>query len=452
MIAFFLLGFQYWFIVILPLFFFTILKAFGLLNKIEMMFTRYKTEGGREVVVARIYSSGEHTVRNSQIDKDALWAIRKIQAQGAEAYIVGGAVRDMLLGRKPKDFDIATSLSPRQVQKLFWNARIIGRRFRIVHLYFNHDKIIEVTTFRSDEENFEEGNNNIYGTIEQDAKRRDFSINSLYYNPQNGQLLDFNNSMEDFKKRRIRSLIPLSYSFSEDPVRMIRAIKYHVTTGFSLKLDVKWAIRRNSENLSHVSTSRLTEEVGKILTSAHAKEIFTEMNNYKLLPYLLPCLSVYIEYPEIQVALKKMDEYVSLAKKNGDTLDRAVIFSLLLKPLVFLDHPDSMSQDERMKEVFREIKVFISPMTPPNYEIEKSAEIILESMGYKSKAKSKAAAASIQGKKPGKSMGRKNAASEELSKPRKPRKNKKKNKITLLIVEYPEGMETAASLAESHDL
>ena len=343
------------------------------------MFTRYKTEGGKEVIVARIYSSSEHTVRNSQIDKDALWAIRKIQGQGAEAYIVGGAVRDMLLGRKPKDFDIATSLSPRQVQKLFWNARIIGRRFRIVHLYFNHDKIIEVTTFRSDEENFEEGNNNIFGTIEQDAKRRDFSVNSLYYNPQNGQLLDFNNAMQDFKKRKIRSLIPLSYSFSEDPVRMIRAIKYHVTTGFDLKFDVKRAIKRNCSKLSHVSTSRLTEE------------------------------------------------------------------------LIVLESPEAMSQDERMKEVFRQIKVFISPMTPPNYEIEKSAEIILEQMGYKSKSRGRAAAASIQGKKPGKNMGRKNAGPEELSKPKKPRKARKSKKISP-SVEYSEEFESVSTLAESHDL
>ena len=282
-----------------------------------MMFTRYKTVGGKEVVVARIYSSREHTVRNSQIDKDALWAIRKIQAQGAEAYIVGGAIRDMLLGRKPKDFDIATSLSPRQVQKLFWNARIIGRRFRIVHLYFNHDKIIEVTTFRSDEENFEEGNNNIFGTIEQDARRRDFAINSLYYNPQNGQLLDFNGAMEDFKKKRIRSLIPLSYSFSEDPVRMIRAIKYHVTTGFDLMWNVRRAIKRNASNLSLVSNSRLTEEVGKILTSGEAKGIFSEMDRYKLLPYVLPSLSVYIGYPEIRASLESMDEYVREEKRNG---------------------------------------------------------------------------------------------------------------------------------------
>ncbi len=414
------------------------------------MFTRYKQQGDKEVVVARIYSSKEHTVRNSQIDKDALWAIRKIQAQGAEAYIVGGAVRDMLLGRKPKDFDIATSLSPRQVQKLFWNARIIGRRFRIVHLYFNHDKIIEVTTFRSDEENFEEGNNNIFGTIEQDAKRRDFSINSLYYNPQNGQLLDFNNAMPDFKKRVIRSLIPLEYSFSEDPVRMLRAIKYHVTTGFSLKWDVKRAIKRNSENLSHVSTSRLTEEVSKILNSGCTRSIFSEMKKYKLLSYLLPCLSVYIGYPEVDRALDVMDEYVRECKRENRDIEKSVLFSRFLKPLIVLDHPQDLSSEERQKEVFRQIKVLLSPMTPPNYEIERAAELILEEMGYKVKSKSKAAAAKVQGKKPGRIIGRKNAAQEELSKPKK-KKKKVKKKVNASIP-FDEEAPVAQTLAESHDL
>ncbi len=418
------------------------------------MFTRYKQEGDREVIVARIYSSKEHTVRNSQIDKDALWAIRKIQAQGGEAYIVGGAVRDMLLGRRPKDFDIATSLSPRQVQKLFWNARIIGRRFRIVHLYFNNNKIIEVTTFRSDEENFEEGNNNIFGTIEQDARRRDFSINSLYYNPQNGQLLDFNNAMEDFRKKRIRSLIPLSYSFSEDPVRMLRAVKYHVTTGFELKWDVRRAIRKNSSNLSHVSTSRLTDEVGKILVSGYAGKIFSEMKRYKLLPYLIPCLSVYIGYPEVDKALERMDEYVRECKEDGAEIDRSIIFARLLKPLIVLENASEMSADERMKEVFREIKVLLSPMTPPNYEIERAAEIILEELGYKVRQKGKAAASRIQGKKPGRTMGRRSAAPEELAKPKKKKsKAKKQNKVQqALNADSDDGSILAQSLAESHDL
>ena len=133
------------------------------------MFTRYKTdEKGRRSIVAKVYTSKEHNIHTSQIDKDCLWVVKKLWASGHKAYIVGGAVRDMLLGRRPKDFDVATSASPRQVQSVFWNSRAIGKRFRIVHIFFAN-KIIEVTTFRSDEENFEEGKKNIFGTIEQDS-------------------------------------------------------------------------------------------------------------------------------------------------------------------------------------------------------------------------------------------------------------------------------------------
>lgn len=409
------------------------------------MFIQYKAGQSGSVPVARIYSPDEHTVRNSQIDKDALWAIRKLQAQGHEAYIVGGAIRDMLLGKKPKDFDIATSASPRQVQKLFWNARIIGRRFRIVHLYFNYDKIIEVTTFRSDEENFEEGNNNIFGTIEQDAKRRDYSINAFYYNPRNGQLLDYNNSMEDFRKRRIRSLIPLSYSFSEDPVRMIRAIKYEVTTGFNLAWDVKRAIRRNARHLEGCSTSRMTEEIGKILSSGHCTDIFLELKKYKLLVYMLPCFSLYITYDKVKESLRELDEAVIGIKELGGTIDKASLIYHLIRPLVTLENAEDMAPEERLKEVFRQAKVFISPLTPPNYEIERASELILSDLGYKAVRKLRSASSATSSKmrkKPGEKSGRKSAASEELSKSgakkRSRRRPAQKNKV-------------AENLATQHD-
>ena len=413
--------------------------------KMGMMYTRYKQEGAKEVPVASIYSLKEHNVRNSQIDKDALWAIRKLHAQGYEAYIVGGAVRDMILGRKPKDFDVATSASPRQVQKMFWNARIIGRRFRIVHLYFNHDKIIEVTTFRSDEENFEEGNNNIFGTIEQDAKRRDFSINSLYYNPQNGQLLDFNSALPDFKKKVIRSLIPLSYSFSEDPVRMIRAVKYSVTTGFRLKWDVKRAIKRNAHHLSSVSTSRLTEEVSKIMLSGHCAEIFPELDKYKLLVYMLPCFSLYMDYDVVRNDLKAVDSYVNANKESGSPIEKSEVLAKLLMHLVIIDKNGGLSPEERAKEAFRQVKVLISPMTPPNYEIERACVIILAGFGFKAKTQRKALAASVARKKPGLSLGRKSAASEELS------KTKKVQKKSVKVGNIPQEKEDARTLAESHD-
>ena len=349
------------------------------------MFVRYKTDkNGKSVPVCRIYTAKEHPVRNNMIDRDALWAIRKIQGAGGEAYIVGGAIRDIMLGNTPKDFDIGTSLSPRQVQRLFWNSRIIGKRFRIVHLFFG-DKIIEVTTFRSDEENFEEGNNNVWGTIEQDARRRDFSINSLYYNPAKCELLDFGSSMEDFEKKTIRSLIPLKYSFSEDPVRMIRAVKYKVTTGFRLRMDVRLALLRNASELQNCPASRLTEEVVKILSSGHSKEIFHAMYRYRLLQYLLPAYSVHSELPAVSESLGILDAKVREAIETGVEKPRkAEMFYYMIRPAIIVDLSQNLGWEGYAKDAFRQAKVMLSPITPANFELEKAVSILLAEKGVKS--------------------------------------------------------------------
>ncbi|ADY13156.1 poly(A) polymerase [Sphaerochaeta globosa] len=346
------------------------------------MLIRYKQdELGKTLPVANIYTQSEHKIPAHLLDKDALWAIKKLQASGAEAYLVGGAVRDMMLGTIPKDFDIATSASPRQIQRLFWNARIIGKRFKLVHLVFK-DKVLEVSTFRSGEEAMD-GNNNVFGSIDQDAKRRDFSINSFYYDPSTGQLLDFNHAMEDFKKKKISSIIDLDESFKEDPVRMVRAIKYSVSTGFSLRWSVKMAIRKYSNELSRVSTSRLTEEVNKILASGHSCEIFNELKRYKLLVFMLPAFSIYSSYPQVQSSLKELDKQVLLAKQGkGSEVLLADMLKALVDPLiVFTD--EALTIDQRFKETFRQIKVLISPMTPSNYDIELASERLLCERGFK---------------------------------------------------------------------
>jgi poly(A) polymerase len=346
------------------------------------MLIRYKQdENGKTVPVANIYTRNEHKIDPAMLDRDAVWAIRKLQQSGAEAYIVGGAVRDLMLGNVPKDFDIATSASPRQIQRLFWNARIIGKRFKLVHLVFR-DKILEVSTFRSGEEAMD-GNNNVFGSIDQDAKRRDFSINSFYFDPSTNQLLDFNNAMDDFKRRRISSIIPLDESFKEDPVRMIRAVKYAVTTGFTLRYNVRAAIRKYSNELSRTSTSRLTEEVNKILGSGHSREIFNELLKYKLLVFMLPCFSIYCKFPQVQKSLAELDERVIAAKTGkGESVSLADMIKALVFPLVFFAN-DQMTSEERFKETFRQIKVLISPMTPSNYEVELASQHLLLERGYR---------------------------------------------------------------------
>lgn len=346
------------------------------------MLIRYKKESdGSNVPLAQIYTAKEHGIDSRSIDLDALWTVRKLKQAGAEAYIVGGAVRDLLLGRKPKDFDISTSATPRQVQKIFWNARIIGKRFKLVHLVFK-DKILEVSTFRSGDDGDSEGSS-IYGSVDQDAKRRDFTINALYLDPTDGQLLDFNNAMQDIKRRQIRSILPLPASFSEDPVRMIRAIKYSVTTNFTLRFDVRRAIRKSSGELARVSSSRLTEEVSKILSSGESARIMTLLQKYHLLVFLLPCLSVSKRMEDVYASLRLLDERINAAKTSGEQVDEGIkgeMLASLVRPMIIWgDH--GFTPEELFKDVYAQVKTLINPITPPNYDVEHAAVLLIGEHG-----------------------------------------------------------------------
>ncbi len=408
------------------------------------MFTRYKTDDkGARSVVAKVYTAKEHNIHNSQIDRDCLWAIRRLWNAGHKAYIVGGAVRDMLLGRRPKDFDIATSASPRQVQNLFWNSRAIGKRFRIVHLYFANGKIIEVTTFRSDEENFEEGNNNIFGTIEQDSHRRDFSINALYYNPLDGHLIDFNDSMDDIRKRVIRSLIPLSYSFKEDPVRMIRAVKYSCTTGFRLKWDVRWAMRRDRSCIQKVSVSRLTDEVIKIFNSGCACQILERLHAAGLLAFVMPSYDVYMKFDKVKDALGKLDEEVRQAKTSGEGYPLSSILYTISKPVLVVEE-GGQDAGEIARELFREMKVMIAPMTPPNYELERAVEMVMQDLGIRGVPSRRRGGGR---RKPAQAASGKSRRSQTQTPSKKSRRSSgpKGTKVASVPAE-------AASSAEAHDL
>lgn len=316
-----------------------------------------------------IYSREEHGILLKDIDKDAVSIVTRLRMNGYDSYIVGGAIRDLMLGRKPKDFDVVTQATPKTVHKIFRNSRIIGRRFKIVHVCFGN-KVIEVSTFRSLKDH-SQGNDNIFGTIEEDAKRRDFSINSLYYDPDEETVLDFNSSMVDFKNRKIRSLIPLSSTFIEDPVRMIRAVKFSVTTGFSMTFGLKIAIRKYSSQLSRVGSSRLTEELNKILSSGKSSSIIYALNKYHLLVYILPCLSVYGSFPDIYKSLERLDNQIQKSKK---AVNKSHMYLALTEPL--LNNDDEIKTfKEFQKDIIRQIKVFLTPNSPANICIEEAAKI-----------------------------------------------------------------------------
>jgi poly(A) polymerase len=345
------------------------------------MLVRYKKGSGGLDAVARVYSREENRIDSSLISRNAVNVIKKLNSAGYESYLVGGAVRDMILGRQPKDFDVATSASPRQVHKLFYNSRIIGRRFRLVHITFGNE-IIEVSTFRSTKEH-ESSNDNEYGTIEEDCTRRDFSINSLYYDPIKGNLIDFNNALDDFRDRKIVSLIPLKRTFEEDPVRMVRAVKYSVTTGFRIPFRLSVAIRHNAPRLEGVSTSRMTEEVNKILACGDSCQIFRRLNSYKLLVYILPAISVYASFPQMFDSLSLLDRKVNQAKEDPSvTVTKAEMYLSLVRPFISVDRSMGTPM-EVFNDILRQIKILLSPITPPNYEIESAAAMFMTESGLR---------------------------------------------------------------------
>ncbi|MBN2051022.1 MAG: polynucleotide adenylyltransferase PcnB [Spirochaetales bacterium] len=348
------------------------------------MLTRYTTtDDGSHHKIADIYTTEEHGITPDKLDGDALKVARRLEQHGYEAYVVGGAVRDLLLGKRPKDFDIATDALPKEVRKLFRNSRIIGRRFRLVHVQFG-SKIIEVSTFRSDSPG---GKNNVYGALEEDVRRRDFSLNALYYSPKSGYILDFVGAFGDIKACRMRSLLSHDVTFKEDPVRLLRAVKYSVITGFSIPRKLKMAIKKDAEELKKSSPSRLTEELFKILHSGYCAEILRALQEHTLLEYLLP---------QIDLALKEKgsQNFQKHFFKNLEALDAFVREypdpprdkSLSFLFLAFLPEiPGDSGTVELPESLFSQAKILLAPLTPPNREIWRAVDILLAELGFSKK-------------------------------------------------------------------
>lgn len=271
------------------------------------MIKKVKFIDGQRIVV-KIYDKNEHNISINDLDADAVKLVKKIKSIGAQGYIVGGAVRDLILGKKPSDFDVATSLKPSQIRRYFHNSRIIGKRFKLALLMYSGGKQIELATFRSmDSENYEQQS---FGIMESDAFRRDFTVNALYFDPVEMKLYDFHNSFDDLKSRSLVSIIELEKTFKQDPVRMIRAVKYSIKDSLKIEKKLKIQIERDSHLIQSVSKSRMAEEIAKILLSGTSFEILTSLNKLGLLKYILPSLSSRLSEKNISKSIQLFDEKV----------------------------------------------------------------------------------------------------------------------------------------------
>ena len=261
------------------------------------------------------------------LDQDALKILKKLNNSGHETYLVGGCIRDILLGHKPKDFDIATSATPEQIHKLFKRSRIIGRRFKLVHIMFSARKFIEVATFRAGKvQTSNDGlvlRDNYYGTLEDDVFRRDFTVNGLYYDIKKSEVIDYVGGLDDLKALKISMIGDPSERFEEDPVRMIRAVRFRAKLNANIESQLIEAIQTNSQLLAKIPPARLYEEVIKLFHNENSIEIFHELDRLGLLRHLFSQTN---ENPFVNASLFNTSERI----KNGSSVTPAFLFAVFL--------------------------------------------------------------------------------------------------------------------------
>jgi len=249
-----------------------------------------------------IVSRSKHTVSRKDIDPDALSVLRHLNRNGHKAYLVGGGVRDLLLGHKPKDFDISTDAEPQQIKKLFRNCMLIGRRFRLAHIRFGRDKVIETSTFRrtpennpaAESEDLVQWDDNVFGSPAEDARRRDFTVNALFYDLSDFSLIDHVGGITDLRKGLIRSIGDPNVRFREDPVRMLRAIRFAARLGFRIESATRKAIIRHHADINLASPSRLLDEIIKLFMFHSSEASFFLLWELKLMSMLLPEVDAYV--------------------------------------------------------------------------------------------------------------------------------------------------------------
>ncbi|WGV99867.1 polynucleotide adenylyltransferase PcnB [Vibrio sp. YMD68] len=285
----------------------------------------------------------EHNISRKQISDNALKVLYRLNGAGFEAYLVGGGVRDLLLDLAPKDFDIATNATPEQIKHLFRNCRLIGRRFRLAHIMFGRD-IIEVATFRGHHQEpsknvsaqSDEGmllRDNVYGSIDEDAERRDFSINAMYYNISDYSIHDYAGGVEDLEDKLIRLIGDPEVRYREDPVRMLRAIRFAAKLDFDIEEDTAAPIEDLAPLLQGIPSARLYEESLKLLQAGNGLETYHLMREYNLFQQMFPVIAEHFTEDYSSPTEQMLDlvfDSTDLRIEDGKRINPAFMFAAML--------------------------------------------------------------------------------------------------------------------------
>ncbi|EKO3923583.1 polynucleotide adenylyltransferase PcnB [Vibrio metschnikovii] len=285
----------------------------------------------------------EHNISRQLISENALKVLYRLHGAGFDAYLVGGGVRDLLLNHTPKDFDIATNATPEQIRQLFRNCRLIGRRFRLAHIMFGRD-VIEVATFRGHHQEINQQiaaqseagmllRDNVYGTIDEDAERRDFTVNAMYYNIADYSIHDYAGGIEDLDDKLIRLIGDPQTRYREDPVRMLRAIRFAVKLDFDIEEDTAAPIETLAPLLKEIPSARLYEESLKMLQSGHGLETYHLMREYNLFQQLFPQVAEYFTEDYSSQTEQMLDlvlDSTDLRIEEGKRINPAFMFAAFL--------------------------------------------------------------------------------------------------------------------------
>jgi poly(A) polymerase len=346
-------------------------------------------------MIPLIIPRAKHPISRKNIDEEALKVLYRLHHHGFLAYLVGGSVRDLLLGKIPKDFDVATNAHPHEINALFKNSRIIGRRFRLVHIFFRGNRVIEVSTFRSrsefEEVETEEGEiirKESFGTPEEDALRRDITINGLFYDITDFSIIDYVGGMVDLERQLIRTIGNPDERFKQDPVRMIRVIRHAARTGFSIADQTYQAILRHHEEIRNCSPSRLRDEFLRELKEGVAKPSLHLMLQTGLLFSLFPDFERALGDRSIKVE-KNREFFLSLfdlvdrLAKTGRPVSEPILFALFLIPFIQTIAPQHPFLGKREKYIYWKqtihwaVHQILTPFSFPRGPREMASQILI---------------------------------------------------------------------------